>query len=286
MQLPEYDRSQVAQHNNDAHGYWLIVDDVVYDVSEFMPAHPGGERILQLYAGRDATHGFHRVHRDRRHVAGLLARCRVGALRKPACAAQPDHAAHHAGLRQFDATLQLLVEMQNALRVDHAFQLEAQDGSVTPTFSAARSRYELQRGLETHVRFQREYLDVLIGDVLGRLASAQLTPGFEAGLRLRIDASQRSPESSAARASALELIEQLERFPDDELAVAVACFEVLDGWLLREWKRELSRALRILERPHAATLPVGDNQLVYGVCERLLSRLSEYFRGAVRAVRL
>jgi cytochrome b involved in lipid metabolism len=284
MQLPEYDRSQVAQRNDDAHGYWLIIDALVYDVSEFMPAHPGGERILQLYAGRDATHGFHRVHRDRRHVAGLLERCRIGALRKPVCFAQPEHAAHHAALRQYDATLQLLVEMQNALRVDHAFQLEVHESSVTQPTSARRSRYELQRGLETHIRFHREYLDVLIGESFRRLAL--LTPELQAGLCLRVETLQCSPEGSAARASALELLEHVERFADDQLAVSVACFEVLDSWLLRAWKRELSRALRVLERPHAATLPAGDSQLVYGVCDRLLSHLNEYFRSAVGAVSL
>jgi hypothetical protein len=87
-----------------------------------------------------------------------------------------------------------------------------------------------------------------------------------------------------ARGAALELFGEFERFADHELAASVASFEVLDSGLLRAWKRELSRSLRVLERDHSPALQLGDSQLVYTVCDRLLSHLVEYFRSVSRVV--
>jgi cytochrome b involved in lipid metabolism len=283
--LPQFDRSQVAQHNDDARGYWLIINELVYDVTDFMRTHPGGDRILQLYAGRDATHGFERVHKDRAQVALHLRCCCIGVVRRVDCAADPEHAAHHAAFRAFDSALQLVVEMQNALSADHSFQLEPLDGALARPGSPRSSRYELQRGVEAHARFHREYLDVLIGQTLAQLGVSTLSaPEIEFGLRPQLESLQCSPEYVAARAWALELFEQLERFTDHELAVTVACFEVLDSWLLRAWKRELSRGLRVFERAHTAAMPRSESRRVYNVCERLLEHLGTYFRSAGRAM--
>jgi cytochrome b involved in lipid metabolism len=285
LRLRQFSRSQVAQHNDEAQGYWFSIEQRVYDVTAFMPSHPGGDRILQLYAGRDATLGFRRVHQDRRHVTALLQQCRIGVLRSVACSGQAEHAAHHAALHCLDATLQLVVEMQNALRVDHSFRLEPLAGALGQSQPTRRSRYELQRGLETHARFHREYLDVLSGESLPQLASSiEPAAEFVAGFRARLETLQRSPASVVARGAALELFGEFERFADHELAASVASFEVLDSGLLRAWKRELSRSLRVLERDHSPALQLGDSQLVYTVCDRLLSHLVEYFRSVSRVV--
>ncbi|KAI1809597.1 FMN-dependent dehydrogenase-domain-containing protein [Poronia punctata] len=41
---------------------WLVVDDIVYDLSEFAPEHPGGVEILLRHAGHDATAAYAEVH--------------------------------------------------------------------------------------------------------------------------------------------------------------------------------------------------------------------------------
>jgi len=41
---------------------WLVVDDVVYDLSEFALEHPGGVEILLRYAGHDATAAYSEIH--------------------------------------------------------------------------------------------------------------------------------------------------------------------------------------------------------------------------------
>ncbi|KAI0157233.1 FMN-dependent dehydrogenase-domain-containing protein [Xylariaceae sp. FL1272] len=41
---------------------WLVVDGIVYDLTEFAPDHPGGVTVLLQYAGRDASHAYSEIH--------------------------------------------------------------------------------------------------------------------------------------------------------------------------------------------------------------------------------
>lgn len=52
--LPSYTRQQVAQHKQ-FQDCWVILHGEVYDVTKWLPRHPGGARILLHYAGEDAT---------------------------------------------------------------------------------------------------------------------------------------------------------------------------------------------------------------------------------------
>lgn len=37
---------------------WIVIENLVYDVSRFSRKHPGGERLMLNHAGQDATVGF------------------------------------------------------------------------------------------------------------------------------------------------------------------------------------------------------------------------------------
>ena len=52
--LPTYTREEVAKHKKFT-DCWVVVHGQVYDVSKWLPRHPGGARILMHYAGEDAT---------------------------------------------------------------------------------------------------------------------------------------------------------------------------------------------------------------------------------------
>ena len=52
---------EVAKHNKPG-DLWIVVENVVYDVSKFQEDHPGGARVLQQVAGRDATTEFEAFH--------------------------------------------------------------------------------------------------------------------------------------------------------------------------------------------------------------------------------
>lgn len=51
----------VAQHS-DAKSCWVIVHGKAYDVTEFLPEHPGGQKIILKYAGKDCTEEFEPIH--------------------------------------------------------------------------------------------------------------------------------------------------------------------------------------------------------------------------------
>ncbi|EED78977.1 predicted protein, partial [Postia placenta Mad-698-R] len=59
---------------------WVIVDNKVYDVTDFIPAHPGGARMLLNFAGRDATAASRPFHAPPRIAAALPAHKHLGEL--------------------------------------------------------------------------------------------------------------------------------------------------------------------------------------------------------------
>src|SRR6185369_12507119 len=90
--------SEVAQRNNAKTGYWLIIDQVVYDLTEFAELHPGGRTIVYAYAAIDAGPN-----------GPVKISCR---------------ASYQAWVR----ALHLVVEMQNA----HVADVALQDSVVSP----------------------------------------------------------------------------------------------------------------------------------------------------------
>ena len=52
-----YTRAQVAKHCT-AESCWVIVDDSVYDITDFLPKHPPGPQRILPHAGKDATRHY------------------------------------------------------------------------------------------------------------------------------------------------------------------------------------------------------------------------------------
>ncbi|QKF93574.1 cytochrome b5-like protein [Fadolivirus algeromassiliense] len=59
-QLPEYTLDEIATHNTEK-SLWLIVNDYIYDVTEFINHHPGGAKPFLNGAGKDVTTYFNNV---------------------------------------------------------------------------------------------------------------------------------------------------------------------------------------------------------------------------------
>jgi alkylation response protein AidB-like acyl-CoA dehydrogenase len=56
-------REAVAKHDKPD-DLWCIVDHKVYDLTDFVDAHPGGSVVLEQVAGQDATTAFYNLHRQ------------------------------------------------------------------------------------------------------------------------------------------------------------------------------------------------------------------------------
>lgn len=52
---------EVAKHNNKD-SIWVIINNKIYDLSGFLPEHPGGTKVLLKLAGKDATKDFSIIH--------------------------------------------------------------------------------------------------------------------------------------------------------------------------------------------------------------------------------
>ncbi|KIP08490.1 hypothetical protein PHLGIDRAFT_18921 [Phlebiopsis gigantea 11061_1 CR5-6] len=75
-----FSKDEVAKHNKKD-DCWVIVDGQVLDVTNFLPDHPGGEKAILLYAGRDATEEFNMLH-DPKVIPRYAADSVIGTLKK------------------------------------------------------------------------------------------------------------------------------------------------------------------------------------------------------------
>ncbi|CAI6337761.1 unnamed protein product [Periconia digitata] len=58
-----FSTADVASHNK-ADNLYIIVDEDVYDLTKFQDEHPGGKKILQRVAGKDASKQFWKYHNE------------------------------------------------------------------------------------------------------------------------------------------------------------------------------------------------------------------------------
>jgi len=88
---------ELAQHNS-THSCWLSIDGTVYDVTDWLQAHPGGAGVLLAAAGGDASAAF----RAQSHSATAIQRMqdfKVGVLNDPELNAKRALAEIHPSIR-------------------------------------------------------------------------------------------------------------------------------------------------------------------------------------------
>lgn len=74
--------SEVVDHNNDQNGYWIIIRDIVYDVTKFINRHPGGNKILIANCGKDGTGSYKNVeHHLWPEIESMLNAFRIGMVK-------------------------------------------------------------------------------------------------------------------------------------------------------------------------------------------------------------
>lgn len=76
-----YSASEVAGHNS-ANDCWMIISGSIYNVTEFIPNHPGGKDIVKG-CGKDATNMFSREREHQENNASdILPQYLIGTLSK------------------------------------------------------------------------------------------------------------------------------------------------------------------------------------------------------------
>lgn len=77
--LPDYTREEISRHKNLEDGVWVTFKDGVYDITNFLPLHPGGSEKLMLAAG-SAVDGYWQVfaQHNTTEVWDMLEEYRIG----------------------------------------------------------------------------------------------------------------------------------------------------------------------------------------------------------------
>lgn len=71
--------SEVAQHNTRS-TCWSAINGGVYDLTSWIPNHPGGEQAIISLCGIDGSSAFNRQHGGSRKVLAVLAGFKIGTL--------------------------------------------------------------------------------------------------------------------------------------------------------------------------------------------------------------
>jgi predicted heme/steroid binding protein len=80
---PLISTSDLARHTGHGKGQnmWVAVHEKVYDVTNFLPIHPGGKQIISTSAGKDCSSIFDRIgHSSNGEVMSLLSNYLIGKL--------------------------------------------------------------------------------------------------------------------------------------------------------------------------------------------------------------
>lgn len=83
ISVPEITLEEVAHHDS-FDDCWIVIYDRVYDVTQFLRDHPGGDDIIMDHAGRDATIAFHGTGHSR-HAVEQMRHFLIGELPSNQC---------------------------------------------------------------------------------------------------------------------------------------------------------------------------------------------------------
>lgn len=62
--MNSYSIEEISIHNTE-NDIWIVINEIVYDVTDFLDQHPGGKSMLLNVAGTDATDYFEALHQPK-----------------------------------------------------------------------------------------------------------------------------------------------------------------------------------------------------------------------------
>lgn len=267
---PRIGISDLVRRTDTTDGLWMAIEGRVYDLTEFAEIHPGGRKLIQSFAGTDATRSYRIVeHHLDPEVEATLSMFEVGAMRRLRFArrwtiAVGEHGLEHLPLdelfRRWVRCLYLLVEIENAFRLetsigDQPLRRDERPGALP------RTPYRLQFGIEAHSRFLTQTVPFVCSRfaALWRTTSGPCAP--EASFRAldeQIDELLGGAEAGAARAAAQELESALGRDgASAELAERTSWLQHADARYLDAAKSLVASGVRVFEEHEADVVAHG-----------------------------
>jgi sulfite reductase (NADPH) flavoprotein alpha-component len=276
-----FDASDVVLHNDDERGWWIVVDGMVYDLTEFVHLHPGGKKIIVESAGMDASREYRSVlHHENSEIEAMLSMYRIGAVRRLrfdnewGIVLTPDgfqYLSLHDAYRAWVKFLYLVVEMQNALANDFTYMRMQ---TVVGEDPDALSPLKLMLFGNTHLRFFDHYFHGSLSEDLHMLWA--ITTGMGApteplrGLETALGAVTGSADAKTADAFGERLRgvyrEARERLDDaaywSQVRGLCDAVEAADRGFLEAMKAALRDGVKVFERLEADTMRSGGPELV------------------------
>jgi sulfite reductase alpha subunit-like flavoprotein len=292
-----YNASEIALHNDDEHGYWMIIDGRVYDVTEFAQLHPGGVKIIREYTGMDATQPYQKIlHNVNPEVDSMLGMYEIGRVRRLNFGMTWGVYISADGLKSVMLAdvyriwiryLYFVVELENSLHNEFTIQEQATTVNEIPT---ERSPYKTQLIIQVYKRFMNEYINSLTGEPLELLWA--VTSGLCSSkedvnqIRANVELIKQSENAQFVKGviSGLHesLLNQVRKEPgqtDLSKTAVVAFFDLLeaeDKDFMKELRMSLLAGIRVFEEFEHDTVVMGGERLI-NAAKEIPTRLASYY---------
>ncbi len=293
-----YNASDVVLHNDVEHGYWFVIDGRVYDMTEFIQLHPGGQQIIRSNIGIDATNAYQNVlHHLNSEVDAMLGMYEIGHIRRLKFGQEWGVALGEQGLfyvsledsfKLWVRYLYLIVEMENALTSDFEVLRKTTTRGET---ADELTPLKIQIAAETHRRFLEGYLDDLLGDDLQRLwaVTTGLCATAEHIRRLQRERAdiESLPAARLTRQCAGVMQQMINRMLStnetegrtfEQLRGLCALVEMQDRQLLSNLKMLLRQGVMTFEEHEERTVELGGQTLIETL-RRVPVIVREYYAG-------
>ncbi len=299
-----YDASEIALHNDDENGYWMIIDGRVYDVTEFAQLHPGGVKIIREYTGMDATQPYQKIlHNINPEVNSMLGMYEIGKVRRLNFGLEWGVYISADGLKSVTLTdayriwiryLYFAVELENSLHNEFTIQDQSTTVNEHP---AERSPYKTQLIIQVYKRFMNEYINSLTGEPLELLwaVTSGLCSSSEDVNQIRNSVAliQQSENAQFVKQVVAglhdSLLNQVRKEPgqtDLSETLVVAYFDLLeaeDKAFMKELRMSLLTGIRVFEEFERDTVVKGRERLI-NAAKEIPMRLESYYARIVSGI--
>lgn len=292
-----YNASEIALHNDDEHGYWMIIDGRVYDVTEFAHLHPGGLKIIREYTGMDATQPYQKIlHSANPEVDSMLGMYEIGTVRRLNFGTEWGVFISPDGMKSVTLAdvfriwmryLYFIVELENSLHNEFTIQDQATTANETP---AERSPYKTQLIIQVYKRFLNEYINSLMGEPLELLWAVTTGLGSSSEdvnqIRKSIALIQQSQNAQFVKGAINGLHESLLKqvraksgqtdLSKSSIAAYFDLLEAEDKAFMKELRMSLLSGISVFEEFEREAIAKGSEQLIRAA-KKIPTLLDSYY---------